>query len=210
MFKDRFYFDKALCFHKAPRGVSEGEDGGGARLAGSCSPAAGAASALGPGEAMSGSPKEESSLPRSFLRTALGTPRLGPSAEEGCPRLARDPLCRAFMPRCVYPQFYPHVCCCWASRCTCAGKHKGDSSLNAHPVSLARGKVRTVRCGCLNLPCFSLFLLGSVFGCQVCIYLVRLDWYGAEGKTRQSRVVETRSASMNPSTHTVSASCKSP
>lgn len=48
LFKDRFYFNKALGFNHAMRGVCEGEDGGGARLAGSCSPAAGAGSAPAP------------------------------------------------------------------------------------------------------------------------------------------------------------------
>ncbi|CAN8196669.1 unnamed protein product [Coccothraustes coccothraustes] len=72
------------------------------------------------GEEASGSPEEENSPPRSFLRSAPGTPRLALCGEQGYPR-----------------------------------------------------------------PCS--FLLGSLFGCQVCIYLAHLDWCGAEGKTRQPR-----------------------
>lgn len=206
--KDGFYFDKALCFNKATRGASEGEDGGGARLAGSCSPAAGAGSALARGKRCRRPLKrripclDPSCAPR-WEHRGLGRPGKGGArgllticyAEPSCP-VAWSTL--NFTPMSAVAGLL----------CTCAGKHKGDRSLKTHPVSLARGKMHAVPCGCLNLPCFSLFLLGSMFG--MCIYLARLDWCGAEGKIRQPRAVETRSVSMSSSTHTVSASCKSP
>lgn len=64
------------------------------------------------GEEVSGSPEEEDSPPRSFLRSALGTPRLGLCGEQGCPRPAHGLLCaEPSRLRYVYPEFYPHVCC---------------------------------------------------------------------------------------------------
>lgn len=194
LLEDRFFFGKASCFRDAARGVCEGEDGGGARLAGSCSPAA----ARSAGKRIRGP-----------LRRRI--PCLHPGCQHravGWPgrMAARDPpaTCSVRSLHC------PGVCdlsftpLSAGARCTSAGKHKGDSTLKTHPDSLA--STHTLSCCRSNQPCFSLFLQGPMCGARCAFpWLPRIGAvlkgaHVGRGQQTQGRFREL---------HAVRASCKS-